>query len=180
MRLLHPKKYYFISNFDQNIENKLKKYNNIGIIYKPKDHKNPKLLKKIFRSNLTNKIYLNSVIKYSPGLKIQGIYIPSSNKNILYNCNLFRFRYLILGSAHNLKEIFQKIRAGCDIIFLSNIYKTSSHPDKKNSIGLLRFLNIKNQIKNASIYALGGVTKKKYSSLNCIIKNFGYGGISSF
>jgi thiamine-phosphate pyrophosphorylase len=180
MHLLHPKKYYFISNFDQNIENKLKKYNKIGIIYKPKDHKNHKQLKKILRSNLTNKIYLNSVIKYSPNLRIQGIYLPSDNKNILYNYNLFRFRYLLLGSAHNLKEIFQKIRAGCSIIFLSNIYKTSSHPHRKNSIGLLRFLNIKNQIKNASIYALGGVTRKKYNSLNCIIKNFGYGGISSF
>ena len=180
MHLLHPKKYYFISNFDQNIEKKLKKYNNIGIIYKPSDYKNHQLLKKIFSANLTNKIYLNSSAKYNPSLKIQGIYLPSGSKNILHNYNLFKSRYLILGSAHNLREIFQKIRAGCNIIFLSNVYKTSSHPEKRSSIGLLRFLNIKNQIKNASIYALGGVTKRKYSTLNSIIKNFGYGGISSF
>ena len=110
MHLLHPKKYYFISNFDQNIEKKLKKYNNIGIIYKPSDYKNHQLLKKIFSANLTNKIYLNSSAKYNPSLKIQGIYLPSGNKNILHNYNLFKFRYLILGSAHNLREIFQKIR----------------------------------------------------------------------
>ena len=134
MHLLHPKKYYFISNFDQNIEKKLKKYNNIGIIYKPSDYKNHRLLKKIFSANLTNKIYLNSSAKYNPSLKIQGIYLPSGSKNILHNYNLFKSRYLILGSAHNLREIFQKIRAGCNIIFLSKSSTDTVHEYIKKSL----------------------------------------------
>jgi hypothetical protein len=35
-------------------------------------------------------------------------------------------------------------------------------------------------MKKVSIYAMGGITKKNYITLNSINKNIGYGGISSF
>ena len=81
--------------------------------------------------------------------------------------------FIILGSAHNLKEIKIKEKQGVEVIFLSSIFKNN-----KNYLGLNRFKLIsKNSNKN--IVALGGINKKNLKLLkltNCL----GFAGISYF
>ena len=180
MKYFHPEKFFFIKCFNTDIEKKLKRHHYIGVVYMPKNNISLYEVNKILKANLTNQIFVSGNLNYIPRRKINGIHLTNAIKKKFNKNNKYGFNYLILSTAYSLNEIFQKIRQGSDIIFLSNVYKTTSHPERDKFLGLMRFLNIRNQIRNASILPLGGITKKKYNSLKVLIKNFGYGGVSSF
>lgn len=180
MKYFQPKKFFFIKCFNTDIEKKLKKHHYIGVIYMPINNVSLYEVNKILKANLTNQIFISGNFNYIPRRKINGIHLTNTIKKKFNKNNKYGLNYLILSTAYSLNEIFQKIRQGCDIIFFSNVYKTTSHPERNNFLGLMRFLNIRNQIKNVTILPLGGITKKRYNSLNILIKNFGYGGVSSF
>jgi thiamine monophosphate synthase len=174
------KKFYLIANFNERTQEKIKKNSNIGVVIHYNGYNILNTINKIKNINCSNKLYVANNHRYVTNYKISGVYLSSFNKKIKSYQNIFGFNYPIIGSAHNFKEIFQKIRAGCNIIFLSNIFKTQSHPERRTNIGLIKFLLIKKQIKQVRIYAMGGITKKTFKILNSINKNIGYGGISSF
>ena len=71
---------------------------------------------------------------------------------------------MIVGSAHNLKEIKIKEKQGCEMIIISSIFKKN-----KNYLGLNKFKLI-SKLTKKKIIALGGLDKTnlKYLSLtNC-------------
>ena len=178
MKFLLPKKYYIISNFNKEIERNLKKYKNIGIIFRPKNPKDIIYLKKIAQSNLHNSVFVGNEFKKIVNRNVYGLYLSRFNKIIKNNRYTCGFDYPILGSARNLRDIFQKIRSNCNIIFLSSVYKSPSHPEDKNHLGLIKYLLIKRLFVNQRIYAMGGITSDK---LNCaILKDIGFAGISYF
>ncbi len=106
-------------------------------------------------------------------LNLNGAYIPSFDKS--YNHLNFKLKknFIILGSAHNLKEIRVKELQAVDIIFLSSIFKKN-----KNYLGLQKFLNLSSKSK-INIVALGGISKSNKKILK-MIKLFGFAGISYF
>lgn len=178
MKFSLPKKYYVISTFNKKIEKNLKKHKNIGVIFRPKNPKDIIYLRKIIQVNLYNKVFIGNEFKKIINQRIFGLYLSRFNKIIMnnrYNCG---FNYPIIGSARCLRDIFQKIRSNCDIIFLSNVYKTSSHPENKNQLGLIRYLLIKRLFINQKIYAMGGMSSKKMSYN--VLKDCGFAGISYF
>ena len=61
--------------------------------------------------------------------------------------------FLLLGSAHNNKEIKIKEKQGINILFLSSIFKKN-----KNYLGLNKF-RIISYLTNKKVIALGGITK---------------------
>jgi thiamine monophosphate synthase len=72
----------------------------------------------------------------------------------------------IIGSAHNFREIYQKIKQGCKTIILSRLFKTS-YVNKKNNLGVLKFNLIKkNYVIN--IVPLGGINKLNLLKLNMV------------
>jgi thiamine-phosphate pyrophosphorylase len=80
---------------------------------------------------------------------------------------------LIIGSAHNNKEIKIKELQKVKVLFLSSLFKNN-----KNYLGINKFKILSNLTKK-KIVALGGITSKnikKLKLLNC----FGYAGISYF
>ena len=84
-----------------------------------------------------------------------------------------RKNFILIGSAHNIKEIRIKELQKTNLIFLSSIFKKN-----KNYLGINKFQNIK-KITKAKVIVLGGVSKKnvkKLKMLNC----FGFAGISYF
>ena len=98
-------------------------------------------------------------------MNLDGVYIPAFNRKIkiyqFYKKETFR----IIGSAHNLKEIIEKKKQGCNKIILSRIFKTY----KKNHMGVIRF-NLLSNISN-KIICLGGInsnTFKKVKMINCV------------
>ena len=81
--------------------------------------------------------------------------------------------FLILGSAHNIKEIRVKELQKVDAIFLSSIFKKNN-----NYLGLFKFLNL-NYLTKKNTIALGGISKKNKKKLN-MISLWGFAGISYF
>ena len=81
--------------------------------------------------------------------------------------------FILIGSAHNIKEIRIKEAQKTNLIFLSSIFKKN-----KNYLGINKFKNIK-KITKSKIIALGGVSKKNIKKLK-IIDCFGFAGISYF
>ena len=169
-----PQKYYFIKNFDKsNID---KQDNNTSIIYRnySKKSKKKEILKiKVYCKRKGLKFLISNDIKLAIKLDLDGIYLPSFNKNLTYlNFNL-KNDFLIAGSAHNLKEIRIKELQKVDAIFLSSIFKKN-----KNYLGLNKFLNLSSLTKK-KIIGLGGISKKNEKVLK-LINLYGFAGISYF
>jgi len=97
---------------------------NMGIIYRNYDDpKRETELIKIARSCKRKRyqLYVSNNIRLALKVKADGIYIPSFNKTEKF-LNLENKNLTILGSAHNQKEIQEKINQKCRIIFLSPIF----------------------------------------------------------
>ena len=119
------------------------------------------------------KFFLSNNVKLALNLNLDGAYIPSFNNETNHLSFSFKKKFLIIGSAHNNKEIKIKEKQGVDIIFLSSIFKKN-----KNYLGINKF-KLFSKLTNKTIIALGGISNlnlKKLNLLNC----FGFAGISYF
>ena len=170
---MHKLNFYFINDFDQNHIKNLPK--DIAIIYRNYDEKyNEKKILKIKKFCRLNrrKFFLANNINLVVKLNLDGAYIPSFNNSLLVKRLKLR-NFILLGSAHNIKEINQKKKQEIDYLFISPIFKTK----KKNKyLGLIKF-NILSNFFNKKIVALGGINKK---NLNMIKnkKNYSFASIS--
>jgi len=150
---------------------------NIGIIYRNYNSKKREIeLIKIAKAcKKTNyKLYVSNNFKLALRVKSDGVYIPSYNNKRIYN-NLVNKNLVILGSAHNQKEIIEKKNQNCHAVFLSPIF----HIKKKNKhLGVCKFnlLSLNSKIK---LFALGGINEKNVNKLR-ILNSKGFGAISLF
>ncbi len=119
------------------------------------------------------KIFLSNYFKIAIKLKLDGVYMPSFNKNFRHLNFKLRSTFSVLGSAHNIKEIRIKEKQKVKLIFISSIFKKN-----KNYLGIYKFRILKQKTKK-KVVALGGVSsqnKKKIKLLDC----YGFSGISYF
>lgn len=167
--------YCFIDNFNKDNIQKLDK--NITIIYRnySKPYTEDKILEiKKYCKKAGRKFYLANNVALVDKLNIKGVYIPSFNRK-LDVLKLKKKNIHTLGSAHNLKEIFQKKKQRIDVIFLSPLFKVTK---KSNFLGISKFKNLANHV-NEKVVALGGINNqniKKIRILNC----YGFASISYF
>ena len=170
-----PSKYYFINTFDTNLINKQDK--ETAIIYRNyKGLKNEKeLILKI--KNICKKkgikFFIANNIKLAVNLNLDGVYIPSFNKNFSHLNYNFKKKFLLIGSAHNLKEIRIKELQKVQAIFISSLFKKN-----KNYLGVNKFKLMTNLTKK-NIVALGGVSKKNLKKIK-VTKCKLFAGISYF
>jgi len=170
-----PSKYYFINTFDTNLINKQDK--ETAIIYRNyKGLKNEKeLILKI--KNICKKkgikFFIANNIKLAFNLNLDGAYIPSFNKNFSHLNYNFRKNFLLIGSAHNLKEIRIKELQKVQAIFISSLFKRN-----KNYLGVNRFKSI-SKITKKIIIALGGISKENLKKIKLTKCRF-FAGISFF
>ena len=98
-------------------------------------------------------------------------------EDMVVNLNHLSFskkkNFLLMGSAHNIKEIKLKERQGADVIFLSSIFKIN-----KNYLGINKF-NLLSNLTSKQVIALGGISKKNLKKLK-LVNCFGFAGISFF
>ena len=170
---MHKLNFYFINDFDQNHIKKLPK--NIAIIYRNYDenYDEKKILKiKKFCQANRRKFFLANDINLVIKLNLDGAYIPSFNKNLSV-AKLKLKKFTLLGSAHNIKEINQKIMQKIDYLFISPIFKTKM---KNKYLGLIKF-NILSNLFNNNIVALGGINKKNINIIKNK-KNYSFASIS--
>ena len=174
MHIYLPNKYYFINKFETIYLDKQKK--GVGIIfrnYNSNNHLNTILKLKKYCKNKGYKFYLSNNIKLAIKLGLDGAYIPSFNTNRKHLSFSFKKNFLIIGSAHNNKEIKIKELQEVKIIFISSLFKLNN-----NYLGINRF-RLLSSLSNKKIVALGGISnknKKQLKLLNC----FGFAGISYF
>ena len=118
MHIKNLKKYYFINKFDNTHLINLNK--NISFIWRNKDKETHlKTLTKLrdFCKENHRKFYISNDIKLAIKIKADGVYIPSTNKNLNFKSIKFKKEFKILGSAHNFKEIKIKELQEVDEIF---------------------------------------------------------------
>ena len=123
------------------------------------------------------KLYISNNLKLAIKFKADGFYIPAFNKTTMNHLNYIKKNMLILGSAHSQKEIYEKKRQKCSIIFLSPIFKTKKYK-KNNQLGTVKF-NLISNVNKVNFYALGGINEYNFKKLkNSNAK--GFGGVSFF
>ena len=169
-----PKQYYFINKFNKKNIDKLKK--NTGIIYRNYSIKLDKqiIIKlKNYCKKKKLKFFISNNIKIAHKLNLDGVYIPSFNKTFNHLNYPLKSNFIIIGSAHNIKEIRVKELQKTEAIFLSSIFKKNN-----NYLGINKFINL-SKITNKKIIALGGVSIKNFKILK-ILNCFGFAGISYF
>jgi len=118
------------------------------------------------------KFFLANNLKLAKSLRLDGVYIPSFNKDplpIIFDKNSF----LTLGSAHNLREIIQKKKQNVDLIFISPLFKI-----KKSNyfLGPVKYNILSNQF-NIKTIALGGINNQNLKIINKI-NCYGFASIS--
>ena len=111
---------------------------NIGVIYRNyHERKREKELIKIAKAckKKRYKLFVSNDIKLALKVRADGIYIPAFNKTKMF-LNLEKKNLIVLGSAHNQKEIQEKISQKCKAIFLSPVFNVEK---SKSFLGLHRF-----------------------------------------
>ena len=168
--------FHFVEEININYIKSLNK--KINIIYRNYnqnyDKKKILLLKKLCKKD-GRMFFLANNYKLVKKFRLDGLYIPSFNKSLI-PINLKKEKnFLLLGSAHNLKEINIKKRQMVDIIFISPFFKI-----KKNYkfLGFIKFKILSNFFGNKSI-ALGGINENNFKNL-CNSNIFGIASISFF
>jgi len=106
-------------------------------------------------------------------LNLDGVYVPSFNKDTKHLSYSFKKNFIILGSAHNACQIRTKELQGVKVIFLSSVFKKN-----KNFLGIYRF-KLLSRLSKKPIIALGGISINNLKKLN-LINCLGFAGISFF
>ena len=171
-----PNYFTFINKYNkQHIRNLDKK---IAIIYrdysKIYNEKEILKIKKICKEK-GRKLYLSNNLKLAVKLDLDGIYLPSFNKKLnilpIYN----KKKFIIIGSAHSVREIKIKEIQGVEMIFLAPLFKTKKD---NNFLSPIKFNYLASKTSK-KVIALGGITSKNLNKLK-IVKAFGFAGISYF
>ena len=175
MHINKYRKYYFINKFETNNIDRLdnqsiviyRNYNpnipNIELILKIKKYCKKKKIKFLLANN----------VRLAINLDLDGAYIPSFNKSTKHLAFSLKKKFVIIGSAHNIKEIRVKEMQNVRKIFLSSLFKKN-----KNFLGINRFKLISNYTKK-DIVILGGISKKNINQLR-LINSIEFAGISFF
>ncbi len=120
------------------------------------------------------KFYISDDIKLAINIKANGVYIPSTNKNLNFQLFKQKKKFKILGSAHNFKEIKIKELQKVDEIFLSPLFKSKNNPQ----LNIYKYINLRKTTIMKDI-SLGGINNENIKKLK-LIKPFGFAGISFF
>jgi len=169
------KKYYFINKFDTN--NIDKQDNQTIIIYrnyssKPIDQSLILKIRNYCKKKPIN-FYLSNNIKLAIKLGLDGAYIPAFNKNLKHLAYSYKKNFIIIGSAHNLKEIRIKEKQNVKKIFLSSLFKKN-----KNFLGINKF-KLLSKITKKKVVMLGGISNKNKKKLS-LLEQSDFAGISFF
>ena len=167
-------KYYFINVFDTNLIKYQDKHTNIIYRnYKSEIDVKKVLILKDFCKKKGLKFYLSNNIKLALKLNLDGVYIPSFNKDFSHLSYNLKKKFKLLGSAHSIKEIRIKEKQGIKSIFLSSIFKKN-----KNYLGIYKFRLMK-KYTGSKIIALGGINNENLKTLK-LINVSGFSGITFF
>ena len=95
----------------------------------------------------------------------------------MINFNLIQDTFLLAVKIHNYQEA-QKFAKNIDIVFISNVFRTKTHP-KRDGLGIKKLFELCVFLKNKLNFALGGVNRANIKRIKN--KNLkGFGAVSCF
>ena len=150
---------------------------NIGVIYRNyNDPKRETELIKIAKAckKKRYKLFVSNDIKLTLKVRADGIYIPAFNKTKMF-LNFEKKNLIILGSAHNQKEIQEKIQQKCKAIFLSPVFYVKK---SKSFLDIYKF-NFLSYLNKINMLALGGINEHNAKKLK-LLHIEGWGGVGIF
>ena len=167
-------RYYFIKKFDQSHIDKQSK--ETIIIFRNYDQDiDEKLILTIknYCKKKGNKFLISNNIRLAIKLNLDGVYIPSFNKNKKHLSYSLKKSFIILGSAHNVYEVRTKELQNVNAIFLSSLFKKN-----KNYLGINKFKSL-SLLSKKPVIALGGISVNNLKKLT-LTSCHGFAGISFF
>jgi len=171
-----PKVFCFINNYKKSYIKRLPK--NTAIIYRNynKNINKAEITKiKTLCKKDNRKFFLANNIKVAIQLDLDGVYVPSFNKELKINYFSKKKKFKILGSAHNISEIRQKENQRVNCIFLSPVFITK----KSNKfLGIYKFNNLAN-LTSKKIVCLGGIKKNNLKKIK-LLNTYGFSSVSLF
>jgi len=167
MFIIKNKYFLIIENIkDINLKN-IKIRNKFFIIYR--NNKKINELDELLRFRLkckskAVKFYVANDMKLAKTLNSDGIYLSSFNKKLKF-LSYKKKNFGVIGSAHNFKEIYCKIKQGCTSILLSKLFLVNY--DKKSPyLGVIKFNGFSKISKK--LIPLGGIKSQNLNNLNNI------------
>ena len=162
------KKYYLIIESIKNINLKnIKKRNKFTIIYRNRHNSEGKedLLKfRKFCKLRSIDFFVANNLSLARELRSDGIYLSSYNTS--YRPLLLKNLQLnIIGSAHSYKEIYMKIKQGCEIILFSKLFVVD-YDKSAPFLGVTKFNKFLDF--NNNLIPLGGINSNNLNNLNII------------
>ena len=170
-----PNLFVFLDQYDYKIfENN---NTNVGIVYR--NYNNPNRENELIKiakacKKKRYRLFVSNDIKLTLKVKADGIYIPAFNKTKKY-LNLEKKNIIILGSAHNQKEIQEKISQKCRAVFLSPAFYVNK---SEKYLSIYKFNSLSRSYK-INILALGGINQNNIRKLR-LLNIKGLGSISLF
>ena len=106
------------------------------------------------------KFYIANDLNIAKACNADGLYISAYNKKRNY-INIPK-----IGSAHNLKEVSEKIIQGCENIIFSRLFKTQ-YKNKESFFDVAKFNLIQMNFKK-NLIPLGGINNNNLLKLNIV------------
>ncbi len=161
------KLFFFIEKLNELNLDYVKKIGAILILRNP-EKVNLIDLKKFDKRCINKKItlFVQNSVKILFLLKTKNFYISAYNKSQFKQLRKINRKVKIIGSAHNIPEIHEKLTQGCEYIVLSRIFKTSNK-FKKGFLGTTKF-NLLTRNFSQKFIALGGINEKNFKLLSLL------------
>ena len=169
------KKYYFINKFDTKIiDNQDKQTIIIYRNYSQNPHNESLIIKlRNYCKKKQIKFLLSNNINLAIKLNLDGAYIPSFSKQIKHLNYSRNKKFVLIGSAHNIKELRIKELQKVDQIVISSLFKKNN-----NYLGIYKFRLLK-RLTRKKIIPLGGISDKNLNLLK-LVNSESFAGISYF
>ena len=119
------------------------------------------------------KIFLSNNFRLAIKLGLDGVYLPSFNKDLTSSCFKIKKKFKIIGSAHNLKDIKIKEIQKVEELFIGSLFRI-----KKSYLGIYKFKQL-SKLTKTPIIALGGINENNLGKLN-FLNLRGFSGIKYF
>ena len=163
----NPKLFFFTEKLNELNLDYVKKIGAILILRNP-EKVDLVDLKKFDKRCINKKItlFVQNSVKILFLLKTNNFYISANNKSQFKQLRKINRKVKIIGSAHSIPEIHEKLTQGCEYIVLSRIFKTSSK-FKKGFLGTTKF-NLLTRNFSQKFIALGGINEKNFRLLSLL------------
>ena len=162
--------FFFLERINPQILKNILKFKNISVIYNQEKINNFDLIKiKLILKKNNIPLYIRNDVKLAIQFNLNGVYLSSDNKKIIYQTNK-KANFKVIGHVHNQREFFFKKRQLCDILVVSPLFYNDKY-SKNQILNILKF-NLLTKDWSNLICALGGINLSNIKKIELTKSNY--------